>query len=137
MSIPGFFFLSFCVLLISDLSSRSSPVPALSSKSPPSLFSVLTSQFFFQFCRLDFCPTSLSPCSANLSPLLGHFSPSQGHFPPSKSFPPPQGWFPPPSRLFPPLKDQFFENPHPHLQHDFPPSCCHFFPLIISFLPVV
>ena len=109
VSIPGFFLLSFCVLLISDLSSRSSPVPVLSSESPPLLFSVLTCFFFFQFWLVGLLPALLSPCSANLSPLLGHFSPSQGHSPPSKSFPPPQGWFPPPSRSFPPLKDRFFE----------------------------
>jgi len=101
VSIPGFFFLSFCVLLISDLSSKSSPVPALSSESPHLLFSVLTTRFFFSVLTIAFplfrldsvplgrfspsrvvflLPGSLSPPPGSLSPFLGCFFLLLGRF---------------------------------------------------------
>ena len=105
VSIPGFFFLSFCVLLISDLSSRSSPVPAFSSESPHSLFFSSNQLLsFFSVLASWTLPEVAFPHSANLSPLLGRFPPSQGCSPPLKVILPPSKSFPPPSW------DQFFRK---------------------------
>jgi len=108
------------VLLISDLSSRSSPVPALSSESPHSLFSVLTIPFFFfSSDRSHLALTSLSP------PLSSPFPPSRLLSPPQGCFSFPQGRFPPPSRSLPPLRDQIFDPPP--LRFDFFPLSPRFF----------